>query len=104
MLRGTHRLGTRHRNPYNPRIILEQSRVPVIVDAGVCTAWHRAEALEMGRDAVLMNSVIAGAKDPILRVEVMRLGVEAGRKAYLAGRILAKLCAAASSPLDGLIR
>jgi thiazole synthase len=92
------------RNPYNLRIILEQSRVPVIVDAGVGTASHAAEALEMGCDAVLMNTAIAGAKDPILMAEAMRLGVEAGRKAFLAGRIPARLYATASSPLDGLIR
>jgi len=92
------------RNPYNLRIIIEQSRVPVIVDAGVGTASHAAEALELGCDAVLMNTAIAGAKDPLLMAEAMRLGVEAGRKAYLAGRIPAKLYATASSPLDGLIR
>ena len=92
------------RNPYNLRIILEQSRVPVIVDAGVGTASHAAEALELGCDAVLMNTAIAGAKHPILMAEAMRLGVEAGRKAFLAGRIPAKLYATASSPLDGLIR
>jgi thiazole synthase len=92
------------RNPYNLRIIVEQSRVPVIVDAGVGTASHAAEALELGCDAVLMNTAIAGAKDPILMAEAMKLGVEAGRKAYLAGRIPAKLYATASSPLAGLIR
>ena len=92
------------RNPFNLRIIIEQSRVPVIVDAGVGTASHAAEALELGCDAVLMNTAIAGARDPILMAEAMRLGVEAGRKAYLAGRIPARLHASASSPLDGLIR
>jgi thiazole synthase len=92
------------RNPYNLRIIVEQSRVPVIVDAGVGTASHAAEALELGCDAVLMNSAIAGAKDPILMAQAMRLAVDAGRKAFLAGRIPAKLYATASSPLDGLIR
>ena len=92
------------RNPYNLRIIVEQSRVPVIVDAGVGTASHAAEALELGCDAVLMNTAIAGAKDPILMAEAMRLAVEAGRKAFLAGRIPAKLYATASSPLDGLVR
>jgi thiazole synthase len=92
------------RNPYNLRIILEQSRVPVIVDAGVGTASHAAEALELGCDAVLMNTAIAGAKDPILMAEAMREAVSAGRKAFLAGRIPAKLYATASSPLDGLIR
>jgi thiazole synthase len=92
------------RNPYNLRIIVEQSRVPVIVDAGVGTASHAAEALELGCDAVLMNTAIAGARDPIGMAEAMRLGVEAGRKAYLAGRIAPKLYATASSPLEGLIR
>jgi thiazole synthase len=91
------------RNPYNLRIILEQSRVPVIVDAGVGTASDVAQALELGCDAVLLNTAIAGAKDPILMAEAMRLGCEAGRKAYLAGRIAKKLYATASSPLDGLI-
>src|SRR5437773_7033893 len=92
------------RNPYNLRIIVEQSRVPVIVDAGVGTPSHAAEALELGCDAVLMNTAIAGARDPILMAEAMRQGVEAGRKAFLAGRIPAKLYATASSPLEGVIR
>ena len=92
------------RNPFNLRIIVEQARVPVIVDAGVGTASHAAEALELGCDAVLMNTAIAGAKDPLLMAEAMRLAVEAGRRAHLAGRIPAKLHATASSPLDGLIR
>jgi thiazole synthase len=92
------------RNPYNLRIIVEQAKVPVIVDAGVGTASHAAEALELGCDAVLMNTAIAGAKDPILMAAAMRQAVEAGRKAFLAGRIPAKLYATASSPLDGLIR
>jgi thiazole synthase len=91
------------RNPYNLRIILEQSRVPVIVDAGVGTASDAAVALEMGCDAVLMNTAIAGAKDPILMAEAMKLGVEAGRKAFLAGRMPKKLYATASSPLEGMI-
>jgi thiazole synthase len=91
------------RNPYNIRIILEHSRVPVIVDAGVGTASDAAVALEMGCDAVLMNTAIAEAKDPILMAEAMRLGVEAGRKAYLAGRMPKKLYASASSPMDGRI-
>jgi thiazole synthase len=92
------------RNPFNLRIIIEQSRVPVIVDAGVGTASHAGEALELGCDAVLMNTAIAGARDPILMAEAMRLAVESGRKAFLAGRIPAKLHASASSPIDGLIR
>ena len=92
------------RNPYNILIILEQSKVPVIVDAGVGTASDAAEAMELGCDAVLMNTAIAGAKDPILMAEAMKLGVEAGRKAFLAGRIPRKLYATASSSLEGLIR
>src|SRR5213594_230221 len=91
------------RNPYNLRIILEQSRVPVIVDAGVGTASDAAVALELGCDAVLMNTAIAGAKDPILMAEAMRLGMEAGRKAFLAGRMAKKLYATASSPLEGIL-
>ena len=91
------------RNPYNIRIILEHSTVPVIVDAGVGTASDAAVALEMGCDAVLMNSAIAAAQDPILMAEAMRLGIDAGRKAYLAGRMGKKLYATASSPLDGMI-
>jgi thiazole synthase len=91
------------RNPYNLRIILEHSRVPVIVDAGVGTASDAAVALELGCDAVLMNTAIAEAKEPILMAEAMRLGIEAGRKAYLAGRMPRKLYASASSPMDGRI-
>ena len=92
------------RNPYNLRIIIEQARVPVIVDAGVGTASHAAEAMELGADAVLMNSAIAGARDPILMAAAMRQAVEAGRKAFLAGRIPEKLYATASSPLEGVVR
>lgn len=91
------------RNPFNLMIILEQSRVPVIVDAGVGTASDVAQAMELGCDAVLLNTGIAGAKDPLLMAEAMRLGVEAGRKAFRAGRIPRKLYATASSPLDGLV-
>src|SRR6266436_3295783 len=91
------------RNPFNIRIILEQATVPVIVDAGVGTASDAAIAMEMGCHGVLMNTAIASAKDPILMAEAMRLGVEAGRKAYLAGRIPKKLYATASSPLDGIL-
>lgn len=91
------------RNPYNLRIILEQATVPVIVDAGVGTASDAALAMEMGCDGVLMNTAIAGARDPILMAEAMRLGIEAGRKAFLAGRIPKKLYAAASSPLEGIL-
>jgi thiazole synthase len=91
------------RNPYNIRIILEQATVPIIVDAGVGTASDAAIAMEMGCDGVLMNTAIAGAKDPILMAEAMKLAVEAGRKAFLAGRVPKKLYATASSPLDGIL-
>jgi thiazole synthase len=91
------------RNPYNLRIILETVKVPVIVDAGVGTASDAAVALELGCHAVLMNTGIAGARDPVLMAEAMRLGVDAGRKAFLAGRIARKLHAAASSPEHGMI-
>jgi thiazole synthase len=91
------------RNPHNLRIILEQAKVPVIVDAGVGTASDAAVALELGCHAVLMNTGIAGAKEPVLMAEAMRLAVEAGRKAFLAGRMPKRLHAAASSPESGMI-
>jgi len=91
------------RNPYNIRIILEQAKVPVIVDAGVGAASDAAVAMELGCAAVLMNTAIAGARDPIMMAEAMRQAVEAGRKSFLAGRIPMKLYATASSPLDGRI-
>ncbi|HEX2485626.1 MAG TPA: thiazole synthase [Myxococcota bacterium] len=90
------------RNPANLRIILETVEVPVIVDAGVGTASDAAVALELGCTAVLMNTGIAGAKDPVRMARAMRLAVEAGRLAYEAGRIPRRLYATASSPLDGL--
>src|SRR5882724_183163 len=86
------------RNPYNIRIILEQSTVPVIVDAGVGTASDAAVALELGCHGVLMNTAIAGARDPLMMAEAMRDAVIAGRKAFRAGRIPRKLYATASSP------
>jgi thiazole synthase len=92
------------RNPFNLRIILEQAKVPVIVDAGVGTASDAAEAMELGCDGLLINSAIASARDPIAMARAMRLAIEAGRTAYLAGRIEMKLYATASSPLTGLIR
>jgi thiazole synthase len=92
------------RNPFNLQIILEQAKVPVIVDAGVGTASDAAVAMEMGCDGVLMNTAIAGAKDPIAMARAMKLAIEAGRLAWLAGRIERKLYATASSPLSGLIR
>lgn len=91
------------RNPYNIRIILENAKVPVIVDAGVGTASDAAIAMELGCDGVLMNTGIAGARDPIAMAEAMKLAVIAGRLAYKAGRIPKKLYATASSPLEGVI-
>ncbi len=91
------------RNPTNLRIILEAARVPVLVDAGVGTASDAAIAMELGAAAILMNTAIAGAQDPVLMAEAMRDGVTAGRKAFLAGRIPMRLHAAASSPMTGLI-
>lgn len=91
------------RNPYNLKIILEQSTVPVIVDAGVGTASDVARAMELGCDAVLLNTAIAGARDPIAMAEAMKLGVRAGRLAYRAGRIAKKLYATASSPIEGIL-
>jgi thiazole synthase len=91
------------RNPHNIRLILENVNVPVIVDAGVGTASDAALAMELGCTAVLMNTGIAGAKKPVLMAEAMRLGVDAGRKAYLAGRMPKRDYANASSPSGGLI-
>ena len=91
-------------NPYNLRIILEEATVPVLVDAGVGTASDATIAMEMGCDAVLMNSAIAHADDPLLMGEAMKHAIIAGRLAWLAGRMPKKLYASASSPLDGLIR
>jgi thiazole synthase len=90
-------------NANNIRIIREFSRVPVIVDAGVGTASDAALAMELGADGVLMNTAIAGARDPIAMAEAMKLAVKAGRLAYLAGRIPRKLYASASSPVEGLV-
>jgi len=90
-------------NPYNIRLIMETVNVPVIVDAGVGTASDAAIAMELGVDGVLMNTGIAGAKDPLAMAHAMRLAVEAGRLAYKAGRIPRKLYATASSPLEGII-
>jgi thiazole synthase len=90
------------RNPYNVKIILESVSVPVIVDAGVGTASDAAIAMELGCDGVLMNTAVAGARDPVAMARAMRLAVEAGRLAYRAGRITKKLYATASSPLEGV--
>lgn len=91
------------RNPYNLAIIIEQSTVPVIVDAGVGTASDAAIALELGCDGVLMNTAIAHAKEPVLMASAMRDAVRAGRAAYRAGRMPKQLYANASSPMQGLI-
>lgn len=91
------------RNPYNLSIILENAKVPVIVDAGVGTASDAAVAMELGCDGVLMNTAIAGAREPVLMAEAMRDAVTAGRRAFLAGRIPRRLHASASSPEFGLI-
>jgi thiazole synthase len=91
------------RNPYNIEIIRRQISIPVIVDAGVGTASDAAVAMELGCDGVLMNSAIAGAREPVRMARAMRLAVEAGREAFLAGRIPRRLYANASSPLQGVI-
>jgi thiazole synthase len=91
------------RNPYNIRIILDVVKVPVIVDAGVGTASDAAIAMELGCEAVLINTGIAGAKDPVTMAAAMKHAVIAGRLAYRAGRIPRKLYAAASSPLEGML-
>ncbi|MBI5561476.1 MAG: thiazole synthase [Deltaproteobacteria bacterium] len=91
------------RNPHNIRIILETVSVPIIVDAGVGTASDAAVAMELGCHGILMNTGIAGAKDPVSMALAMNHAVTAGRLAYLAGRIPKKLYAAASSPTSGMI-
>ena len=90
-------------NPINIRLIIEQSKVPVLVDAGVGTASDAAIAMELGCDGVLMNTAIAEAKNPVLMAKAMRKAVEAGRLAYRAGRMSKKMYADPSSPLGGLI-
>ncbi|HEV7165202.1 MAG TPA: thiazole synthase [Gammaproteobacteria bacterium] len=90
------------RNPFNILSIVENARVPILVDAGVGTASDAAIAMELGCDGVLMNSAVALAKDPVLMASAMKKAVEAGREAYLAGRIPRKRYASASSPVDGL--
>jgi len=92
-------------NIANLRILREMiTEVPLIVDAGVGTASDAALAMELGADGVLMNTGIAGAQEPVLMAEAMKQAIEAGRKAYLAGRIPRKLYASASSPLEGVVR
>jgi thiazole synthase len=89
------------RNPYNILTIVENAKVPILVDAGVGTASDAAIAMELGCDGVLMNTAIAGAKNPVLMASAMKKAIEAGREAYLAGRIPRKRFASASSPIDG---
>ncbi|MEM6955212.1 MAG: thiazole synthase [Myxococcota bacterium] len=91
------------RNPTNIEIIVRHAGVPVLVDAGVGTASDAALAMELGVDAILMNTAIAGADDPVRMARAMRKATEAGRDAFLAGRISKKLYATASSPLEGVI-
>ncbi len=90
------------RNKLNILTIVENAKVPVLVDAGVGTASDAAVAMELGCDGVLMNTAIAAAKDPVLMASAMKKAIEAGREAYLAGRMPARRFASASSPVDGL--
>jgi thiazole synthase len=90
------------RNPYNIRTIVENAQVPILVDAGVGTASDATIAMELGCDGVLMNTAIALAKRPVLMASAMKKAIEAGREAYLAGRIPRRAYASASSPLDGV--
>ncbi|WP_428353051.1 sulfur carrier protein ThiS [Methyloprofundus sp.] len=91
-------------NPYNILTIVENANVPILVDAGVGTASDAAVAMELGCDGVLMNTAIAAAQNPVLMASAMKKGIQAGREAYMAGRMPRKRFASASSPLDGLIR
>ncbi len=88
-------------NPHNIRLIKENANVPILVDAGVGTASDAAIAMEIGCDAVLMNTAIAGAKNPVLMASAMKKAIEGGREAFLAGRMPKKAYASASSPIDG---
>lgn len=88
-------------NPYNILTIIENAKVPILVDAGVGTASDAAIAMELGCDGVLMNTAIAAANDPVLMASAMKKGIEAGREAFLAGRMPRKRFASASSPLEG---
>lgn len=90
------------RNPYNILTIIENANVPILVDAGVGTASDAAIAMELGCDGILMNTAIAAAKNPVLMASAMKKATEAGREAYLAGRMPKKRFASASSPVDGL--
>jgi thiazole synthase len=89
------------RNPYNILTIIENASVPILVDAGVGTASDAAIAMELGCDGVLMNTAIAAAQNPVLMASAMKKAIEAGREAFLAGRMPRKRYASASSPLEG---
>lgn len=91
-------------NPHNIRLILEEAKVPIIVDAGVGTASDAAIAMELGCEGVLLNSAVAHAGNPVLMASAMKKAIEAGRESFLAGRMQKKAYASASSPLDGLVR
>jgi thiazole synthase len=91
-------------NPHNIRLILEEARVPIIVDAGVGTASDAAIAMELGCEGVLLNSAVAHAGNPVLMASAMKKAIEAGRESFLAGRMQKKAYASASSPLEGTLR
>ncbi|MDQ8033397.1 MAG: thiazole synthase, partial [Bordetella sp.] len=91
-------------NPWNLRLIIDQTKLPVVVDAGIGTASDATIAMELGCDAVLMNTAIAGAQDPVLMASAMKKAVESGREAFRAGRMPRKLYSGApSSPTEGMI-
>jgi thiazole synthase len=90
-------------NPNNLRFIIEEAKVPIIVDAGIGAPSDAALAMEIGADGILLNTAVSGAQDPVLMAEAFKLSIQAGRKAYLAGRIPKKRYAAASSPAEGII-
>lgn len=89
-------------NPYNLQVIIEEARVPIIVDAGIGVPSHAAQAMELGADGILLNTAVAQARDPVLMAEAMRDAIIAGRKAYLAGRMPERRLAAPSSPMEGI--
>lgn len=89
-------------NPLNLQLIIEQARIPVIVDAGIGSPVDAAQAMQLGADGILLNTAVSGAQDPVLMAEAMKMAIEAGRKGYLAGRIPKKTYATASSPGDGI--
>ena len=91
-------------NPHNIRLIIEEAKVPIIVDAGVGTASDAAIAMELGCDGVLLNTAVAHAGNPVLMASAMKKAIEAGRESFLAGRMQKKAYASASSPLEGILR